>query len=558
MARPLARLLEAQTPDEVTWALPDALAFANRSLEMFEIQSQAILRSQRSQELLGQIQQELRAQRQSLESAEGRARLRSIAERLASLYAALQKQEQQEKIYSPFSQLDIFVRVGINVLNGELPPEVIVARIGEVATWLQGVRGDIARFEMIYQQKGPDLQRLDQALGALLQYRANPQKQSLEDSLKLLGSASTHLAAQLSEMDALARRSARFSQHLPVEEWGRSPGEVTWRRLLEAHQHYRRTLETWRSSLLAPFAQAALEAAEAAWQAARPARDKPVAELDAAFTRLQAACAAVEAGWQNADLEKLPELSRLRQLVGAAWQGLLPAAELAESLRECQLRAENLRQHRPDLADCLSEQIAALHEMQSFPQERDRNRLLAGWQRLEAALPPLLSALPKTEKAGLICPRCGSADQLRDARFCRNCQAQLPRLVSVAEEYTDVVGGDSPGEGGRLARLEALADQAQSGYLGLGELAEQLDQMLLEADHAREKFEGTVATRMNQNAGYDAYALHFAENLEQYVEGLLVMREFAGGAPRSQLLEGLEICRRAQQGLNQLQQAIKS
>ncbi|MBI3928239.1 MAG: hypothetical protein HY319_22030 [Armatimonadetes bacterium] len=633
LAPSIAHVLEAAerysgghlSADQLKATLPEAVSFVQDSGHLYRTLSAGILRTETVEELLNQARLELEAQAEALQKVElaaeeGRVhavrewsqKLRASSERLLELYGKLQEEERKEKVYSPFPELDHFIKTGINLLNGFLEPLAVQNRIPTLMGLAGKLRADVDRFRALHgalevadRAAGP-LDRIAAGVGACIAFVQEGRREALQDGLKLLGSGSVQLAEVLQEFDRVAAGHQQYSSHRPLEELARAltahredrvPPELvdqTWAAVDAAFHYYDREVRSVRSFSLFPALEEdwkpVSEAVERLRQKLEPLAEVvrsrprlesfPLAELDAAFS---AVVSGTESLWQRLDnevkkLQGAPHLEALRDMIGRAIQGNVPRRELREGLEHFKrLQAEllsDLGRSRDagtqQLAALLATHTAGFDLMERYFEDEDPGHLRRGWAFIEQSLPRLIEIgqemkerveaqrAPEEGPRQVLCFRCG-ASNTPGRRYCASCNAMLPATLETPVEYTDIIGGQEDEQGfqpANLVRLEQLAERVEAGDCSRGELARELDQLLAQADQTRRMFEKQLVPMLGSDAVLTSYATFFAQALAQFVEGLLTMRGFAEEGSLNLLRSGLVMALEAGEQLDLMRHKI--
>lgn len=622
LAPALARILDAATrwgegratPEEVQEAFPEAAQFVQQGIQMFELLHSGILRTDETEELIRQVRLEHEAQAEGLKLLQeaiaekrpqallkGTAQLRSSSTRLLELFAQLQEKEHAELVYSPYPVIDHFVKTGINLLNGHLEPAALQARLNPVAALVGGLRGEVERFKLLYEQAAlageaaQPLEQMEAGIGAALGYLQEPtSKKALEDSCKLLGGGSVNLAQVLARFDQAAAQAAKYSRHRVLEELARAhqgafPPELVARvqgAVQELLGTWLRELEGLRVHPLAAELEDGMKEAHSAWEAARRALEAggEFRELDNSFTQLADKLQALRARLEEEQGKYggAPHLAALRQVIGRSLAGTLPKSELKASLGQYKEQHQALvEQLQADASDPVTAELltflaahgAAFQRMELFLEDGDKEHLRQGWQLIAVTLPRVMElsaqlrerfglSKPSAGPAQVTCMRCGAGNH-PDLRHCKQCNAILPKVTQQVTDYHEITGGPeldipqaNPGPANLIA-LEQLARAAEAGQVTRKEVGQLLDQMLTHADRTRQNFEKQVIGLMGRDSTFDAYAQFFAIKMNLFVQGLMQMRSFADGAQLSALISGLAACKEAGEELEVFQERIQ-
>lgn len=612
LAPPLNRLIDAaerfargeSSADEVRSLLPGARGFLAEGRGLFRLISPGILRTTEVERLLDECVQDMDSQEEALASleaalGEGSAprvgtaagRLRDAATRLARGYGGLHEEEQKEKIYTPFPVLDHFLKVGLNVLEGQATRADLAERFPPVVALVERLGRDVDRFAALYESPEVSAQTvrefvgtLQAGLGALVEYFENDTRSALADALKLLGRGSAALHEGLVEMDGVASK-VRGGRHpylaelrLALERGLPWPlVQDAWSLVTAAEEHYRTELDAFRRFPLSPF----LEAEEAQARAALDATAAALARLD--FTQpgrpdlsgldgpFDALSAGVARLWERLEEElaryrEAPHLEELRERVGRALLGEPSEELLRERLahfHEVQraLAAEAAGGGLPpdlaaELTGLFAGQDAGYQVMLASIPSRDLRELRRGWELLEATMPRMLelargmreaiSARREAAPAGVTCMRCGRKNA-PGTRYCAGCNAILPALGTAPAEETDILGGEPAAGPTRLSRLEGL-------IAGAAEASEILAEVASLQDMA-----GQIAGRLRQQGGTGAegeFASFFHERVEAYLQGLGWIQACAESGDTTGMWQGLEACRAAEEDIADLKREI--
>lgn len=562
---PIARACQAaeQSDSDLPAAAEAALAFARESQVVLEDLATTLVGAQ---PLLESIRAELEAQVeacQALAGGGGTAALRSAAERLQELYFELREAQLSATSYSPFGAVDRFVKIGMNVLDGALPPVHVQSRLPAVATLANTFEDDAYRFERFYGRTPAletvhvGLQEVHAGLGAAAEFVQNGARSTLADSLKLLVAGFGRIQASLAQLEETAR--ARHDQVVLGElSAACRTGEQrlirsAWVGLEKTFYGLGAGLDSFRdfpyTGLMAMEHALAQRAVSDLGTLMTRLHGNPQSGLPELEKALAAAVAATELLYRRRQEEleryaRAPELEQLRELVFRVGQGECYRHELKERIERFRGRLAEI-EPGGELAEIVARQEAALALMESDPP--------AGWAALEADLPRLMelteaalaSVGVEKKSSSVSCMRCGAANA-PDRRTCTSCQAVLPAVAPTSgpTEYQDIIGGPEPEApvARELLRLEELVREAESGGSDPAGIAREVDQLLARADSLLNQFDQTVVPVAQRDQTVAAYAQFFEDRVQDFVEGLAVMRD--AGGPGS-LRRGFEMCRQA-------------
>lgn len=579
---PIARVcaLAGDPEADLRPAAQEALSFARQSQLMLEHLATSLLRTRQTVELLEQSRLELQAQVDAcsallLGDRGSAAAVRRAAERLLELYFELRQAELGQLAYAPFGPADQFVKVAMNVLDGALPPFHVESRLPAVVTLANSLEDDVRRFERFYgpgpavDQARAGLQEIQAGLGAALDFARQTERAPLEDSLKLLAAGFQRVHAALRAFDETARGQLKRSKHLVLEELGRALelGDHqlvvdAWHRVEQAFYQLCSGLDSFVGFPYLPLmelehtlAQRAVRDLGTLMTRAAPRPEQHLQPLELSLT---AAVQAVELLYRR----RIEELERYRQ------------APQVEELRELVFRVKTGEAYRDELQhrigvfrkrlgdfepnDLIERQLEALELME--------NELEAGWKALEPCLEEMIAARaampePRTETRTVSCFKCGTANS-PERRTCSACQAMLPAVAPTSgpTEYTDIVGG-GPAEAPLprdLARLEELVRAAEAGEGDPEAVAREVDALLARAESLLNQFDQAVVPAAHQDQTVAAYAQFFEDRVQEFVEGLATMREYAGTAGSGTLRRGFEMCRAAGGELLAMKQKLEA
>ncbi|MCE7872538.1 hypothetical protein DYH09_19455 [bacterium CPR1] len=560
-----------------------ALSFCRDHRFVFERVACSIVIDRTVAELQRQYRAELEAQEQALErllqtAREGRLRglqealgqVMSTAGRCQELAAQLRAEEEKRPRYSPVSEVDQFIKVGINVLNGALPAVELESRLGGTMKVVEGLALDVERFRRLYDRSDlvqPSIEPLAQmraGLGAVAQAFREASSQTLLDGLKLLGAGSTGMLTSLRAFEQVARAQScvpflnelRLGQERLHPEADRELIRQLWGRVEQIFYHYENEVRSVRELSLFPLLEAewsrtdtatrelGRELTRAAPIYAENPRGIPLAALEGGFERVHQG---LEELWRRLEAEmgklaEAPQFELLRELVLQVARGRASRQDLERALEHNRkLQEELLSEVQGEMADLLAAQGEAYAEIALFLQDDDPAHLLQGWTRLEATLPRMIE-LVKAARASLgaqspqqvSCFRCGAVNPPGQG-FCRSCKAVLGSSTGPTE-YTDITAGPPRGRSpAHLARLEQLVAGFEGGASSRDELIMEIDRQMDRADDIWRQFEAQVSPLTGQNEALDAYVHFFIEQMSNYMEGLEAMRE-------GDLYHGLSLC----------------
>ena len=573
-------IARAIDPSSDRFAAEQAMAYVRDSLLRLEHLSTHLLRTPRVADLLAQIRAELSVQERGLAALlqgdrSSTVAVRQAAERLLELYFELGQAQLEETLYAPFPPCDQFIKVGMNVLDGHLEPFHIESRLPAVVTLANKLEEDLERFVRFYgtipavEQVKTGLKSVHAGLGAALQFARTTERGPLEDSLKLLAAGFGGIHSSLGALDQEARSKMDRFKHLAIEELGRAIElkdhalvVSCWIRVEAAFYQLCAGLDSFAGfpyiRLMEPensLAQRSVRDLGALMSKAGEHPEHHLPELDATF---HAAVTAVELLFKKrlVELERYkdaPQFEELRELVYRVGNGEPFRAELDERIAVFKRRAAEL-----PMAELAARQTEALELMGTDLEE--------GWKALEADLPELLAMTEAARKstgvgsgpATVSCFKCGAANAA-ERRFCSACQAMLPAAAPVATtEYTDIVGGGSVEMPVTrdLAKLEALVHAAEAGNGDPDAVAREVDAMLVRAEGLLNQFDQVVVPVAHQDQTVAAYAQFFEDRVQEFVEGLATMREYAGTAGSGTLRRGFEMCRAASGELLAMKQRL--
>lgn len=530
--------------------------------------------------------------------------------------SALGELEAERAPQSPMPVIDQFIKLGINVADGHVPPETLRARLPLLVDTIKNVRADIARFEVLYTAPADlvagareELSTLEAGVGALFQYFSTGTREALLDCLRLLKAGSARLMERLSGMDEQARAQSRFSRLVPVEEmaraleaWGMSRIDEGALRRVATVLHSLGHLYASQVDQLGrfPLAFTAREQWEAFRQAivyleslARPWFEKlqasPMAAAsepallfalrdayEGAATTMATLQAEVEAN--SHALAGAPRLEELVDCLGRISCAAATVDEAREILDRLVTQQDDLlseiQQGGPNpstapMEELLLEQRQAVLEMGLYLDDGDETHLRSGFAQLKATQPRLLALHQETRKAvdaqrqarerTVSCFRCGATNPVQN-RYCKGCNAVLPTMAPQDETvYTDIVGGEEvQGESAHLQRLRTLYDLAEGGgdlHAIMEELAKFHGQFVTTiADYDR-TFGPKLESSEDPRVG--EYGRLFRRNLDVLVEGVELMHLGAESANLDYMARGLELTLTAGEEMRQAQGEIR-
>jgi len=407
---PLAALVEVARafvsgqaePDLVRQAMPAAWWFVWNGSRLLDQLSPGVLRTGRVQELLRSARLESEAQWRALQALEsalaggrsvgvqrGLEDLRLATDRLQEALRALRSEEWEAEFFSPDPELDHFLKIGRNVLDGHVMAPALQADFPGVASRVSRLRAAAARFALFHPGSAlcasaePHLQHLEAGMGAAAEFLRGGRRETLEDCLRLVAPASVELHPILKEMESWAVRHRRHAAHPLVEELARArevalPEELLerlWEDLAALLEDEAARIETLRRHPLRALAGLDPEPAAAQHLAARQALSEARATglagallepLDVGLTSLRGELAR-QAGLleqATAPVQGAPFLAELQLALGRAMQGQLPREEMRSAVEHFQALQQGLADELAQSAGLVApEEEEALHDL---------------------------------------------------------------------------------------------------------------------------------------------------------------------------------------------------
>lgn len=556
-----------------------ALKFSRENRHIFERVAVGIVIDFPVAELQRQYRAELDAQegalRKLLEAArEGRPRglqdalgtVLSTAGRCVEIADQMRAEEEKRPRYSPIPELDHFIKAGINVLNGAATLVELECRLPHIFTLVEQKELDVERFRRLYgqpelvQPTGDALAQMRAGLGAVAQCFRETEPQALLDGLRLLGAGSTALMRSLLEFEKVAAEAPypflhelQLGQERLHPETDRAIFGLLWSRVEASFYHYENEVRSVKELALFPLMESVWNRTDAAarelgreltrlapqW-AASPTL-VPLGQLEKGFERVRQG---LEELWRRLEseltrLEKAPQFAMLRELVLRVARGTASEEDLQRALEHNRKSHQELLAGAPpgELSELLERQDAAYSELEKFFQDHEPGHLLMGWTMLDATLPRMIELAegPKRDLPQPVgCFRCGTVNP-PGSGFCKTCKAALGGS-SGPTEYTDIT---TPPEvrarPAHLVRLEELVQALENGAATQEDLIVELDKQLDRADNIWRQFEAQVVPLTGTDPTLDAYVNFFADQISEFMEGLVSMRE-------GNLRSGLALC----------------
>ena len=161
------------------------------------------------------------------------------------------------------------------------------------------------------------------------------------------------------------------------------------------------------------------------------------------------------------------------------------------------------------------------------------------------------------------CMRCGTANP-STAHYCSKCSAVLLQLVqSGPTEYTDLETGLSDGEGNaaipaNIAKLERLVSQVESGEAYTDEVAKVVGELLSSANSYRNIYIRRVREALVDENVDSSLVERFESNMNNYIEGLELCRNFVNEPNIEFLYNGLDIASNAALELSDIQSELSA
>ncbi len=610
---PLAALVEVARafvsgqaePDLVRQAMPAAWWFVWNGSRLLDQLSPGVLRTGRVQELLRSARLESEAQWRALQALEsalaggrsvgvqrGLEDLRLATDRLQEALRALRSEEWEAEFFSPDPELDHFLKIGRNVLDGHVMAPALQADFPGVASRVSRLRAAAARFALFHPGSAlcasaePHLQHLEAGMGAAAEFLRGGRRETLEDCLRLVAPASVELHPILKEMESWAVRHRRHAAHPLVEELARArevalPEELLerlWEDLAALLEDEAARIETLRRHPLRALAGLDPEPAAAQHLAARQALSEARATglagallepLDVGLTSLRGELAR-QAGLleqATAPVQGAPFLAELQLALGRAMQGQLPREEMRSAVEHFQALQQGLADELAQSAGLVApEEEEALHDLlarqgeagtllEVWCQGAEEGKLDEAWAILAETAPRLVALsesmrqrLQSTNSTptGTVCMRCGAANPPSN-RYCGSCSAVLPVSAQGPTEFSDITGGGEPAPAApaHVVRLEDLVRRVEEEQAGPAEVQAEVEDLLARAEQVASTFHGQVQPRLLADPALVEYARFFEEQVEIYQEGLRAILCFAREGRSDLLYRGLESCRSA-------------
>jgi len=610
---PLAALVEVARafvsgqvePDRVRQAMPAAWWFVWNGSRLLDQLSPGVLRTGRVHELLRSARQESEAQwraLQALENALAEARsvgvqraledLRLATDRLQEALRALRCAEEEAEFYSPDPELDHFLKIGRNVLDGHVMPQALQADFPGVASRVARLRAAAARFALFHPESAlcasaePHLKSLEAGMGAAAEFLQTGHREALEDCLRLVAPASVNLHPILHEMESWAAGHRRHAVHPLVEDLACAREvalpegllERLWDDLVALVEDEAARIETLRRHPLQTLAGLDPEPAAAHHLAARQALSEArttgltgalLEPLDVALIALRGELAR-QAGLleqATAPVQGAPFLAEFQLAVGRAMQGQLPREEMSAAVEHFQALQKGLEDELAQSAGLVDpEEEEVLHDLlarqgeagillEAWCRGRDEPKLDQAWGILAETTPRLVALSESLRQrlqdanstpTGTTCMRCGAANPPSN-RYCGACSAVLPVSAQGPTEFSEILGGAEPAPGApaHVVRLENLVRRVEEEQVGPAEVQAEVEDLLARAEQVASTFHGQVRSRLLADPALVEYARFFQEQMETYQEGLRAILCFAREGRSDLLYRGLESCRSA-------------
>ncbi len=608
---PLAALVEVARAfavgqaqaDQVRAALPAAWWFVWNGSRLLDQLSPGVLRAGRVPELLRSARLEAEAQWRALQAlenalAEGRnlgaqratEDLRLATDRLQDALRALRIEELEADFFSPDPEVDHFLKIGRNVLDGHVTPQALHADYPGVASRVARLRASVARFALFSPESGlparaePHLRHLEAGMGAAAEFLRTGHREPLEDCLRLMAPASVGLFELLQEMESQARQNRRHAAHPLVEELFRArevglPADLLerlWEDLAALLEDEAARIETVRRHPLRLLAGLDPEPAARHLQAARQAlveireagdSEADLGPLDASLVALREELArqAELLEQTTSPVQGAPFLADLQLALGRAMQGQFSREEMHSAVEHFQALQQGLADELmqsaglvdPDEEEVLHGLLVRQGEagafLEAWCRAGEAGALEAAWAILAETTPRLVALsdslrqrLQAKAPTGTACMRCGAANP-PGARFCGSCSAVLPVSAQGPTEFSEILGGGDPAPAApaHVVRLEELVRRVEEEQAGPEEVQAEVEDLLARAEQVASSFHGQVRPRLQADPALLEYARFFEEQMDLYLEGLRAILCFAREGRSDMLYRGLESCRSA-------------
>lgn len=546
----------------------------------------------------------------------------SSHKRCLEYFAEFSRQAQEQPIYSPVPSLDAFIKTGIKVVEKQLPKERLEERFPNILPDLDRVRRLVAILPKVHQPPAEltsalasGLQGLENGYGAIQHYLDTDDLVALGDGLKLIGSSSMILDAQLQKTEEIVSASTRFSKFRPLEEWLLLRDYITktndpevpaiwleatldqfysvWDYLLSQAEELvdnplledialdngmsptlfeeQLRIRDDHAEKVDSFEVALINAPESTWTELTP-------HLETLQDAIKVSLEALDQ--QLLPYRELPGLERLVYIKRDVKRGSADPAVLRSELQTQLTRVEELIESVRHAKDPISREFhellpthrAAFIGMIENLDQNDWEALDARWEGIRSTLPHLANlsrtmrkrlAAESSSSRQIKCLRCGEPNQ-PERRMCSSCGANLPTMIQKGQTFSEITEDPADNAGGARATvspkaidlLESLVSAFEANQTSKKDASEALQLMIDDLNRQRQMFSQKLVPLMGREGTLDTYLQVFAQLLGSYFGSLMGMFEAIQHRQLPQLHSSLSECREALEALEVMKERI--
>lgn len=534
---------------------------------------------------------------------------------------------QQQPIYSPVPSYDSFVKSGIKVLKGQLDKQRLADKFPSLFPDLQKAQQSIGLLSKLHpipteleQALNQGLQGLQTGYGAIHRFLQKDDMAALEDGLKLLGSSSTILSAQLKKAEEMSKTESRYSRFRPLEEWLRLKAYLndkphdksipsTWinntlsqvfylwdfllaqgqsvlnepllkdlsfengvtQEILDDNFQQRERANVLVKQLMGP---ALLSSEDGVWLEFSPVIEKLQDSLEVSHRALEE---------QMMPFRELPGLENIVKMKEGVKTGSVSNEDFRTELESQIEKVEELirsvgEQKDPvsrELRDLLPVHRGAFLGMLECLETEDWYSLDGLWQGMLTTLPNLavlsqalrarVSAVTSTSLL-ISCLRCQAKND-PGRRVCSSCGASLPTVIQRTQSFSeiDLEEGKPQSETSSssvtvtprtLELLESLVEGQEQRRVKKEDAAEALTLLIDSLNNQRQMFSQKLLPLMGKEKDLDAYLRFFAQAMGRYLNSLVTLHTKVEAGAVQDLRASLSECRETLETMDQMKELI--
>ena len=594
-------------------------AFERASLERFQWD---VIWTARIRELVAKVQAELQVHErvlQSLESAfeaedlvgldEAGRELKYSAETMAALWGALADEAGKQQAFSPYPVYDHLIKTAKNVIDGNIESSVLSGFFPPAANFTVRLRAAVKRFTLFYGKSSLAIcadkvtRNIEAAMGAIDKFLQNGDKKLLNSAKNLLMSTTVTMYTVMADMGIWAANERKYARTALVEDLfrAREAGlegqdlKQLWDAVGNALRMEVTEVQTLLNHPLGTLCSVHRDALKVGM--ARVIRmvsdyskgniaDVDLAGLDLLLFNLDRLIKSdlVHVDIEHRLVEGAPNFEELLVTVGLAIDGKIEPEAFMVILQETIDHVNEVRDNLDGalsrlsaedftlLEHCVELQAKGCETLASWCESGEADALREGWKCISSTLPSVRRLMAQMKKNlgvdkpkadTVTCMRCGTTNP-STAHCCSKCSAVLLQLVqSGPTEYTDLETGLSDGEGNaaipaNIAKLERLVSQVESGEAYTDEVAKVVGELLSSANSYRNIYIRRVREALVDENVDSSLVERFESNMNNYIEGLELCRNFVNEPNIEFLYNGLDIASNAALELSDIQSELSA